>query len=161
MLKLEHLAWSIPGGESIIKDIDLELGEGKLVVVTGPNGGGKTSLAKVIAGVETLSGGRIVFDGEDITDMDVTQRAKKGLAYAFQQPVRFKGLTVRDMLELAAGKSLNEGELCALMGKVGLCASDQAHRDRQRTGPQGQAVHLRRAGSRHRPVELRPAGGDL
>ena len=98
MLKLEHLAWSIPGGESIIKDIDLELGEGKLVVVTGPNGGGKTSLAKLIAGVETLSGGRIIFDGEDITDMDVTQRAKKGLAYAFQQPVRFKGLTVRDML---------------------------------------------------------------
>ncbi len=71
MLKLEHLAWSIPGGESIIKDIDLELGEGKLVVVTGPNGGGKTSLAKLIAGVETLSGGRIIFDGEDITDMDV------------------------------------------------------------------------------------------
>ena len=118
MLKLEHLAWSIPGGESIIKDIDLELGEGKLVVVTGPNGGGKTSLAKLIAGVETLSGGRIIFDGEDITDMDVTQRAKKGLAYAFQQPVRFKGLTVRDMLELAAGKELNEGELCALMGKA-------------------------------------------
>ena len=129
MLKLEHLAWSIPGGESIIKDIDLELGEGKLVVVTGPNGGGKTSLAKLIAGVETLTGGRIIFDGGDITDLDVTQRAKKGLAYAFQQPVRFKGLTVRDMLELAAGEKLNEGALCALMGKVGLCASEYIDRE--------------------------------
>ena len=111
-------AWSIPGGESIIKDIDLELGEGKLVVVTGPNGGGKTSLAKLIAGVETLSGGRIIFDGEDITDMDVTQRAKKGLAYAFQQPVRFKGLTVRDMLCLlyTSGIQGMVGDLLASAG---------------------------------------------
>lgn len=129
MLKLEHLAWTIPGGENIIKDIDLELGDGKLVVVTGPNGGGKTTLAKLVAGVETLSSGRIVFNGEDITDLDVTERAKKGLAYAFQQPVRFKGLTVRDMLELAAGETLNETQLCDLMGKVGLCATEYIDRE--------------------------------
>ncbi len=129
MLKLEHLAWTIPGGENIIKDINLELGDGKLIVVTGPNGGGKTTLAKLVAGVETLSSGRIEFDGEDITNLDVTERAKKGLAYAFQQPVRFKGLNVRDMLELAAGEKLNEAQLCDLLGKVGLCATEYINRE--------------------------------
>ena len=129
MLKLEHLAWTIPGGENIIKDINLELGDGKLIVVTGPNGGGKTTLAKLVAGVETLSSGRIEFDGEDITNLDVTERAKKGLAYAFQQPVRFKGLNMRDMLELAAGEKLNEAQLCDLLGKVGLCATEYINRE--------------------------------
>ena len=130
MLKLEHLAWSAPGGADIIKDIDLELAGGKLVVVTGPNGGGKTSLAKLVAGIETPSAGRILFNGEDITGLDVTQRAQKGLAFAFQQPVRFKGLSVRDLLELAAGgQNLNEAELCGLLGKVGLCANEYIDRE--------------------------------
>ena len=129
MLQLEHIAWELPGGEEIIKDIDLTISPGKLVVVTGPNGGGKTTLAKLIAGLETPSAGTITFCGEDITKMDVTKRAQSGIAYAFQQPVRFKGLTVKDLLELAAGASLDEDALCGLLGKVGLCANEYIHRE--------------------------------
>ena len=129
MLKLEHLAWALPGGDELIKDIDLSLDTGKLVVVTGPNGGGKTSLAKLIAGVETPTAGRIILDGEDLTGDDITTRAQKGIAYAFQQPVRFKGLTVRDLLELAAGGPLSEQEVCQLLGKAGLCAEEYIDRE--------------------------------
>ena len=129
MLQLEHLAWAIPGGNEIIKDITLRLDAGRLVVVTGPNGGGKTTLAKLIAGIQAPSAGRILFDGQDITGLDVTARAKAGIAYAFQQPVRFKGLAVRDLLELAAGRPLSELELCDLLGKVGLCAQEYVDRE--------------------------------
>ena len=128
MLALEHLAWNLPDGEPILKDITLTVPDGKLAVVTGPNGGGKTSLAKLIAGLEKPAAGRILLDGEDITGLGITQRAKKGVAYAFQQPVRFKGLSVRDLLELAAGDSLSEQELCTILGQVGLCAQDYADR---------------------------------
>ncbi len=99
------------------------------MVVTGPNGGGKTTLAKVIAGIETQTSGHITFDGTDISAMDITERANRGVAFAFQQPVRFKGLTVRDMLELAAGKKLDEGVLCGYLGKVGLCANEYINRE--------------------------------
>lgn len=129
MLKLQHIAWGLPDGSEIIKDVDLEIPDNRMVVVTGPNGGGKTTLAKLIAGLETPRTGRILFDGEDITQVDVTGRAKMGLAYAFQQPVRFKGITVQDMLELAAGGKLTEDQLCSLLGKVGLCASEYIGRE--------------------------------
>ena len=129
MLVLEHIAWNLPDGEPILKDITLTVPDGKLAVVTGPNGGGKTTLAKLIAGIQVPSAGRILFDGQEITDLDVTARAKAGIAYAFQQPVRFKGLAVRDLLELAAGRSLSELELCDLLGKVGLCAQEYIDRE--------------------------------
>ena len=129
ILKAEHLAWDLPDGVGIIKDISLSIESGKLVVVTGPNGGGKTTLAKLIAGIETPSAGRLFFEGEDITEKNITERAKLGIAYAFQQPVRFKGLTVRDMLELASGHALDDAHLCDLLGKVGLCANEYVDRE--------------------------------
>lgn len=129
MLELKNIAWDAPEGENIIQDISLNIEEGKLAVITGPNGGGKTTTAKLIAGLITPVSGKIYFDGQDITDTDITDRAKAGIAYAFQQPVRFKGLSVRDILELSAGKELNEGELCSLLGKVGLCANDYIDRE--------------------------------
>ena len=129
MLELEHIAWDTPEGENIIHDISLNIEEGRLAVITGPNGGGKTTTAKLIASLITPASGKIYFDGQDITDMDITARANAGIAYAFQQPVRFKGLSVRDILELSAGRELNEGELCGLLGKVGLCANDYIDRE--------------------------------
>ena len=129
MLTLENIVWSVPGGEEILKGIDLTVPAGKLTVVTGPNGGGKTSLAKIIAGLETPASGRVLLDGEDVTGLDITQRARRGIGYAFQQPVRFKGLRVRGLLELAAGGALPEEELCRLLGQVGLCARDYIDRE--------------------------------
>ena len=129
MLTLEHLSWTLPTGEQILKGLDLTIGSGKLTVVTGPNGGGKTSLAKLIAGLETPTDGRILLDGEDVTGLDVTERARRGVAYAFQQPVRFKGLTVRRLLELAAGQKLRQHEVCDLLGQVGLCAKEYIDRE--------------------------------
>lgn len=129
MLTLEHIAWSVPEGETIIQDISYTIDSGKLVVVTGPNGGGKTSLAKIIAGLERPDSGRILFNGQDITDLDITERARAGIAYAFQQPVRFKGLDVKDLLQLAAGRELDDKELCDLLGKVGLCAQEYVDRE--------------------------------
>lgn len=128
MLELENVSWTLPGGGEILKDISLTVKAGKMTVVTGPNGGGKTSLAKIISGLINPSQGRIIFEGEDITDLDTTMRARKGISYAFQQPVRFKGLTVRDLLELASGGELVEDRLCELLGMVGLCAQDYIDR---------------------------------
>ena len=128
MLTLDQICWTAPDGEEIVKGVSLEIAPGKLTVVTGPNGGGKTSIAKLVAGLLTPSAGKILLDGEDITALDITQRARRGIAYAFQQPVRFKGVAVRDLLEIAAGGSLEEEELCALLGKVGLCARDYVDR---------------------------------
>lgn len=129
MLRLENIKWNLDDGRGILNDVSLEIPTGKLVVVTGPNGGGKTTLAKVIAGLITPDSGKIFLDEEDITSLDITQRANKGISYAFQQPVRFKGLTVRDLLELASGKKIPEPELCSILGKVGLCTHDYIDRE--------------------------------
>ena len=144
MLSLEGIGWTLPGGEQILKKIDLTVPDGKLTVVTGPNGGGKTSLAKLIAGVERPTAGRILLDGEDITDWDVTRRAKAGVAYAFQQPVRFKGLTVRDLLAIAAGGELCEGRICDLLATVGLCAREYEDRavDASLSGGESKRIEL-------------------
>lgn len=129
MLKLQNVVWNIPNGEQIIQDISYTAQQGRLVVITGPNGGGKTTLAKLIAGLEKPTSGKIYLNNEDITNCDITQRAKKGIAYAFQQPVRFKGITIQELLELAAGKELSYTELCDLLGKVGLCAREYINRE--------------------------------
>ena len=129
MLQLQDIAWSAPDGERILKGVTLTVPDDTLMVITGPNGGGKTTLAKVIAGLEKPESGRILLDGEDITDLNVTERAKRGVSYAFQQPVRFKGMVVRQLLELAAGEKLSEARLCDVLSQVGLCAREYIDRE--------------------------------
>ncbi len=141
MLEIKDLHWSLENGEEIIKGISFCTGKG-LTVITGPNGGGKTTLAKLIAGVEMPTSGKILLDGEDIADLDITDRAKKGIAYAFQQPVRFKGLTVGDLLEIAAGGKMSHSELCNLLGKVGLCAEEYINREMSAALSGGEAKRI-------------------
>jgi len=134
MLKLEHIKWNTPDGTNILSDLNLSVPEGKLMVVTGPNGGGKTTLAKIIAGLVTPDSGRIIMDGEDITDLDITERARKGISFAFQQPVRFKGITVRQLIRLSSGNvnggdCIGDDQLCEILGKVGLCAREYIDRE--------------------------------
>lgn len=129
MLRLENISWSTPDGVSVLKNLDLTVPDGKLIVITGPNGGGKTTLAKIIAGIYKQDSGRIYLNDTDITDIDITQRAKMGISFAFQQPVRFKGITVKKLIELAAGKKLSKNELCDIMSKVGLCAEEYIDRE--------------------------------
>jgi Fe-S cluster assembly ATP-binding protein len=129
MLRLENVAWSTPDGDPIVRGVDLTIGEGKLVVITGPNGSGKTSLAKLVDGIMEPTSGKIYFEDEDITNANITERTKKGIAYAFQQPVKFKGMTVKDMLELAAGEDMPFVNVCGLLGKVGLCAEEYIDRE--------------------------------
>ena len=115
-------------GKEILKNICLTL-DGGFTAITGPNGGGKSTLAKVIAGIYRPTGGRILLDGEDITDLSVTDRAKCGISYAFQQPVRFKGITVSRLIGLAAGRTLTVAEVCRYLSEVGLCARDYVNRE--------------------------------
>ena len=129
MIKLEHVSWNTPDGINILHDLNLEIPDGKLMVVTGPNGGGKTTLAKLISGLETPLSGRITMDGEDITKKDITERARMGISYAFQTPVRFKGITVRRLIELSSGNTYNETQLCEILSRVGLCAREYVDRE--------------------------------
>ncbi len=129
MLELKNIHWKTPDGDSIVKGVDLTIPDGKLTVLTGPNGGGKTSLAKIIAGLYMPDKGQILLGGEDITGCSVTERAKKGIAYAFQQPVRFKGITVKNLLEISAEKNLSHDEACAYLAEVGLCAREYIDRE--------------------------------
>ncbi len=129
MLELKNIHWRLSEGEEILKGVDLTVPDGKLTVVTGPNGGGKTSIAKIIAGLYTPSEGQIFLNSRDITGLDITQRARSGIAYAFQQPVRFKGLTVRDLIEMSAEEKLDEEKVCDILGEVGLCAREYMDRE--------------------------------
>ncbi len=132
MLELKNVTFQVneDGQEKgIIRDISLKVPNGKLVVITGPNGGGKSTLARLIAGIEKPASGEIWMDGQNITEWNVTERAKGGIAFAFQQPVRFKGLQVVDLLRLAAGKPLSMTEACEYLSRVGLCARDYIDRE--------------------------------
>ncbi len=127
MIELKNIGYIAEDGKEILKDINLKV-EDHLVAITGPNGSGKSTLAKLIAGLIQPTSGQIFLDGEDITNMSITDRARKGISYAFQQPVRFKGLTVKDLMTLAAGKEANINELCEMLSSVGLCAKDYINR---------------------------------
>lgn len=129
MLQLENIFWNAPDGKPVIKDLSLTVPDGKLLVITGPNGSGKTTLARMIAGIERPSAGRILLDDEDITELNVTERAQRGVSFAFQQPVRFKGITVRQLIETASHNVICDGELCNMLGKVGMCAKDYLDRE--------------------------------
>ena len=144
MLELRGIHWKTPENEEIVKGIDLVIPKGELTVITGPNGGGKTSLAKIIAGLYTPSEGQILLNREDITHWDITKRARGGIAYAFQQPVRFKGLSVRDLLELSAGETLEEARLCTMLSTVGLCAQEYMDRqvDASLSGGEGKRIEI-------------------
>ena len=131
MLELQHICYDVEqDGEDkgILRDIDLTIDE-RFVAITGPNGGGKSTLAKIIAGIYTPTSGRILLDGEDITGLDITQRARRGVSFAFQQPVRFKGLTVKDLITLASGKNIGVPEACNYLSVVGLCAKEYIDRE--------------------------------
>ena len=132
MLELQNISFGVSesqGKKEILKDISLMVGENKFVVITGPNGGGKSTLAKMIMGIEKPRSGKILFDGQDITDMGITDRANLGISFAFQQPVRFKGVQVLDLLRLAAKKKLSVAEACQYLAEVGLCAKDYINRE--------------------------------
>lgn len=127
MLELKNVSYSV-ADKQILKDINLEIND-RFVAITGPNGSGKSTLAKLVAGIIQPTEGRIYFNGNDITDMSVTDRAKSGISFAFQQPVRFKGLTVQYLISLAAGKKTSVAEACAYLSEVGLCAKDYINRE--------------------------------
>ena len=132
MLTLKNLsltAADAQGRADIVKNVSLDVEDGKFLVITGPNGGGKTTLAKLIMGLATPTGGQIFLDGEDITGLSITDRAKRGISYSFQQPPRFKGMKVSDLLTIAAGKALSHDEACSYLTQVGLCARDYLSRD--------------------------------
>ena len=132
MLELQNICYrvSTPDGEQdILKNVSITIPDHKLVVFTGPNGGGKTTLAKVIMGLVQPTSGRVLYNGEDITGLSITDRAKRGISYSFQQPPRFKGMKVSDLLTIAAGKALSHDEACSYLTQVGLCARDYLNRD--------------------------------
>lgn len=132
MLQIENLSFAVDADgqhKEIIRNLSLTIPDGKLYVLTGPNGGGKSTLAKLIAGIERPTSGRVLFNGTDITGMDITERAKMGVGFAFQQPVRFKGIKVLDLIRLAAGKELTIAGACTYLSMVGLCAKEYINRE--------------------------------
>jgi Fe-S cluster assembly ATP-binding protein len=135
MLELKNISLSVEDEftdgscKEILRDVSLKLDSGKFIVITGPNGGGKSTMAKMIAGILKPNQGQILLDGEDITDLNITERARRGISFAFQQPVRFKGITVRDLINLAAGHEISDCEACEYLRQVGLCAKDYIDRE--------------------------------
>ena len=131
MLELQNISYQVDEegkDKEIIKDISLKI-DGRFTAITGPNGGGKSTLAKIIAGIVTPTSGKILLDGEDITELSITDRARKGISFAFQQPVHFKGLTVKDLITIAAGTEMSVNEICDILSEVGLCAREYIDRE--------------------------------
>lgn len=131
MLELKNVSFEVNSDikKDILKDINLTIEDNKFIAITGPNGGGKSTLAKIIVGIEQPTSGQILFDGVDITNMSITERAKAGIGFAFQQPVRFKGITVKDLITLAAGSNISTASACEYLSEVGLCARDYIDRE--------------------------------
>ncbi len=133
MLELKNVSFSVNNEDNetkeIINNVSLKVDDQKFIAITGPNGGGKSTLAKLIVGIYKPTEGKILFNGEDITGMSITERARLGISFAFQQPVRFKGIKVKDLLGLAAGRDTSIAQACAFLSEVGLCAKDYINRD--------------------------------
>ena len=132
MLELKNISFEVDDEKDkkeIISDVSLKIDDNKFIVITGPNGGGKSTLARLIAGIEKPTSGQIFFNGEDITDKSITERAQMGISFAFQQPVRFKGIQVIDLLRIAAKKHLSITDACQYLSEVGLCARDYINRE--------------------------------
>lgn len=133
MLELQNICFQVADQadkqKEIIRDLSLTFEDHTFIAITGPNGGGKSTLAKLIMGIENPTSGKIIFNGIDITDMSITERAKLGISFAFQQPVRFKGIKVKDLITLAVGDQVKNPNVCDYLSKVGLCARDYINRD--------------------------------
>ena len=128
MLELRNISYKTDDGKEILRNVSLKIDD-RFVAVTGPNGSGKSTLAKLIAGIYSPASGQILLDGEDITELSITERAQKGISFAFQQPVRFKGITVKDLISMAAGKKISVSEACSYLSEVGLCAKNYINRE--------------------------------
>lgn len=129
MLELKNICWSTPDGRQVLNNVSFSIEDGRMVAISGPNGGGKTTLAKIIMGIEKPASGSVILNGTDITALSVTERARLGISFGFQQPVHFKGITVLKLLCLAAGKELAREDAAAYLREVGLCAKDYIERD--------------------------------
>ena len=157
ILELKNICYNAPdNGKEILNDISFTVDTNSFVVITGPNGGGKSSLAKVVAGIITPTSGQVIFDGKDITELSITERAKEGISIAFQQPVRFKGLKVHDLISLAAGKNLEHWEACNFLSEVGLCANDYIDRevDASLSGGEMKRIEIAMSIARKAPLSL-------
>ena len=166
MLKVDNLTFEVNEEgrkRCLVNHISFEVKDGEMLVITGPNGGGKSTLAKVLAGIEDANGGEIFLDEENITGYDIDHRANAGIGYAFQQPPRFKGMTVKKMLSLAAGKELTEAESCKLLSAVGLCSADYLNRQMDGTLTGDREVDASLSGGEVKRIEIatilaRPSG---
>ena len=142
MIEMKNISWQTPAGRPILQNVSLKLRDKRLIAISGPNGSGKTTLARILMGVEQPTSGTLLWQGKDITSLDVTARARLGISFGFQQPVSFKGLTVRRMLNLAAGYELSEEKACKLLQQVGLCARSYIDRDIDSTLSGGESKRI-------------------
>lgn len=157
MLEIEHLSFDVQeeGHQAeILSDISFHVADGEMLVITGPNGGGKSTLAKLLMGINEATSGRIILNGEDLTHLSINERAKAGIGFAFQQPPRFKGMTVRRLLNLAAGRALSESECCSLLSSVGLCAQEYIDREADTTLSGGEMKRIEIATVLAKPHQL-------